>query len=309
MKGVLDRFKRYHNRRSIRLKGYDYSRSGAYFITLNIHPHAQLILGNIVWATGDSPQTGSPYPTGESPQTEGPRQSNFPRMELNEFGQFVREEWERSFEIRRELQIDVYQIMPDHFHAIVIIRDQSKDSQDKETEDKKKLLEPGDGDTPVAGTILIKHVSNPLSANEGREGSNSVVRTNVVQQIPGHSDSGLELVGNGSGIRTNLNEINPLGLNSVVTDEPCESLDAWTGTEDLIGANDSLWILNRPKGAKPQSIGALIAGFKASTIKRINAARNTPGKRVWQRDYYERIIRNERAMYFIRRYIKNNPLK
>jgi putative transposase len=49
-------------------------------------------------------------------------------------------------------------------------------------------------------------------------------------------------------------------------------------------ADDTIRISNRPKGAKPLSIGALIAGFKASTIGRINVLRDMPGKPVWQRD-------------------------
>ena len=45
----------YQNRRSIRLRGYDYSRTGMYFITLCIHNHAQLVLS--VGATRASPLT------------------------------------------------------------------------------------------------------------------------------------------------------------------------------------------------------------------------------------------------------------
>jgi hypothetical protein len=53
MKGVFNRFTGFHNRRSIRLKGYDYSQSGAYYITLCVHPDAQLIFGEILeGATG-----------------------------------------------------------------------------------------------------------------------------------------------------------------------------------------------------------------------------------------------------------------
>jgi putative transposase len=41
--------------------------------------------------------------------------------------------------------------------------------------------------------------------------------------------------------------------------------------------------------------------------KQINQLRDTPGMAVWQRNYYEHIIRNEKAYYNISRYIKNNP--
>jgi putative transposase len=62
-----------------------------------------------------------------------------------------------------------------------------------------------------------------------------------------------------------------------------------------------------PRGPMAGSVGAIIGQFKSITAKRINALRNIPGQPVWQRNYYERIIRDERALNAIRRYILNNP--
>jgi len=56
-----------------------------------------------------------------------------------------------------------------------------------------------------------------------------------------------------------------------------------------------------------QSIPSFIAGFKAAATKRINLYRNAPGTPVWQRNYYEHIIRNELALEGIQDYIHNNP--
>jgi putative transposase len=53
----------------------------------------------------------------------------------------------------------------------------------------------------------------------------------------------------------------------------------------------------------------MIAGFKSVTIKRINELRKTPGAWVWQRNYFEHIIRDEQSMLRIRQYIRNNPAK
>jgi putative transposase len=58
-----------------------------------------------------------------------------------------------------------------------------------------------------------------------------------------------------------------------------------------------------------QTLGAMARGFKGTTTTRINAARNTPGERVWQRNYYEHIIRNDRDLDRIREYIAYNPLR
>ncbi len=41
--------------------------------------------------------------------------------------------------------------------------------------------------------------------------------------------------------------------------------------------------------------------------RRINAMRDTPGASFWQRNYYERIIRDEDESTSIRQYIYNNP--
>jgi putative transposase len=54
-------------------------------------------------------------------------------------------------------------------------------------------------------------------------------------------------------------------------------------------------------------LGAIVGAFKSSAAKRINQIRDTPGAPVWQRNYYERIIRNERELNAIRGYVQNNP--
>jgi len=64
---------------------------------------------------------------------------------------------------------------------------------------------------------------------------------------------------------------------------------------------------HRP-GPQPRSIGALVAGFKSAVTKNINEIRTTPGLPVWQRNYYEHIIRDEKSYLRIAEYIVNNPL-
>ncbi len=64
-----------------------------------------------------------------------------------------------------------------------------------------------------------------------------------------------------------------------------------------------------PHGPTPGSIGAIIGQFKSITTKRINALRGTPGAPVWQRNYYEHIIRNAAEWQRIRQYIQDNPAR
>jgi REP element-mobilizing transposase RayT len=62
---------------------------------------------------------------------------------------------------------------------------------------------------------------------------------------------------------------------------------------------------------KPTSntIPTIIRGYKSSVTKQINILRNQPGVPVWQRNYYEHIIRDEKSYYQISEYIQTNPLK
>jgi REP element-mobilizing transposase RayT len=57
------------------------------------------------------------------------------------------------------------------------------------------------------------------------------------------------------------------------------------------------------------SLGAIVGNFKSVTARRINRIRQTPGLPVWQRNYYEHVLRNERAWNAIRQYIAENPAR
>jgi REP element-mobilizing transposase RayT len=67
-----------------------------------------------------------------------------------------------------------------------------------------------------------------------------------------------------------------------------------------------LVLLNQDDGAM-HALPQVINGFKTAAARRINEVRGTVGAPVWQRSYYERIVRNERALERIRRYVVSNP--
>lgn len=54
-------------------------------------------------------------------------------------------------------------------------------------------------------------------------------------------------------------------------------------------------------------LGRMVGVFKTISTKQINILRHAPGERVWQRNYYERVIRNDAELRRIRLYISNNP--
>ena len=83
-----------HHRRSIRLKDYDYSQSGAYFITICTQKR-ECLFGEIV--------------DGE--------------MRLNDAGQMVQTTWDELPKHYTGIEIDEFVVMPNHFHGIILIHD------------------------------------------------------------------------------------------------------------------------------------------------------------------------------------------
>jgi REP element-mobilizing transposase RayT len=58
-----------------------------------------------------------------------------------------------------------------------------------------------------------------------------------------------------------------------------------------------------------QSLSSIIGCYKSSVTREINKLRSSPGRTIWQRNYYEHIIRNEKELFAARKYIMNNPKK
>jgi len=58
-----------------------------------------------------------------------------------------------------------------------------------------------------------------------------------------------------------------------------------------------------------KSVSDIIRGFKTWSARKINEIQSTKGSPVWQRSFYDHVIRDERSLEKIREYIVNNPLK
>jgi len=81
-----------HHRRSIRLKEYDYTKAGAYFITI-VTQNRSFLFGNII--------------DGE--------------MHLNDAGKMIDTTWQEIPSFYPSVEIDAFQIMPNHVHGIIIL--------------------------------------------------------------------------------------------------------------------------------------------------------------------------------------------
>ena len=176
-----------HRRRSIRLKNYDYSQSGAYFITVCAQNRACLF-----GAVADG------------------------EMRLNDAGKMVEHWW---FELNQKfaaVETDVFVIMPNHCHGIVIVTDGA-----------------------VGADLCVG--PEPKSAPGADHGAHT-----------------------GAPLR-----------------DPLSTVIQWF---------------------KTMTTNEYIRGVKTGAWASFN-------RRLWQRNYYEHVIRNEDSLNRIREYIQNNPAR
>ncbi|MGO9619886.1 MAG: transposase [Desulfobaccales bacterium] len=64
---------------------------------------------------------------------------------------------------------------------------------------------------------------------------------------------------------------------------------------------------NSPSGPAPCSVGAIVGQFKSQATKRINSSGRISIEHLWQRNYYEHVVRDEDDLNRIRQYIEDNP--
>ena len=190
------KFKNKYRILSNRLRGWDYSSNGHYFITI-VTAYRENLFGEI---------------------TNG-------EMILNDIGKIIENEFFKSFEIRKELYLGRFVIMPNHLHAIIILDNTNDGSYNIETYGK-------------------------IGKTHGRD-----VETHGRASLP--------------------------------------------------------QFIRRPK-----SISSFVAGFKSSSVNRINEWMDLKGlysgkfnrtNPLWQANYHDHIIRNKKEYQNIALYIENNP--
>ena len=78
---------------SARCPNWDYTSNGYYFVTICTHKR-QCFFGNV----------------------------NAGKMELSDIGFIIAQEWQKTPQIRSNVQLDEWVVMPNHFHGIIIIK-------------------------------------------------------------------------------------------------------------------------------------------------------------------------------------------
>jgi len=241
-----------HRRRSIRLKGYDYSHAGVYFVTICTQGRACLF-GEVI--------------DGE--------------MRLNDAGRMVVAEWERLPALFPNVVLDAFVVMPNHVHGIVILTNPADDTTDRATPMGTTPM----GTTPMGTTPMgaTPMGATPMGATTRVAPTTTGDDTTPVGAglVPAQSGAGLVPAQSGAGL---------VPASSV----PAQSVPA-------------------PSTPAP-TLGDVIGAFKSRVTVEYTRGVKTLGwtpfdKRLWQRNYYEHIIRNEEALNRIRQYILENPIR
>ena len=85
-------------------------------------------------------------------------------------------------------------------------------------------------------------------------------------------------------------------------------IEGWASTGTTEWATHRVAPTRRSAGPVAGSVPAIVGQFKSAAARRINALRGTPWAHVWQRNYYEHVIRSEIELNRVREYIAGNPL-
>ncbi|MBN1286596.1 MAG: transposase [Anaerolineae bacterium] len=91
--------------------------------------------------------------------------------------------------------------------------------------------------------------------------------------------------------------------------EPAHNHNPGMGVEPAHSQSPGVGAGLKPAPTKRHTLSEIVRAFKTSSARRINALRNISGVPVWQRNYYERIVRDEDELNRIRQYIGDNPAR
>jgi len=274
----------------VRLKGYDYSQAGLYFITICCDER-KCRFGFI---------------------------ENY-EMVLNEFGTVAYNEWIKLPQRFPNVELDFFQIMPNHLHGIIALQNV------------------GAGFTPTQNDIVQNDiVQNDIvqkGADQNGDVQNETVQKDTTKNVDVQNVNVQNETAQNGDVRNGDSTKNAIVLNDNVQ-------NGGTGLNDFVQKNavlndtvqndtiqngdtvldgDSRAGVNRAgvnrAGVNPAptaTIGNIVGAYKSlvtnACIDICNSQNIRLGK-LWQRNYYEHIIRNEQSYHTIANYIINNPAK
>jgi putative transposase len=229
-----------HHRRSICLKGFNYSSPGTYFITICAQ-HRECLFGEIVNGT----------------------------IHLNPAGEMAMHWWLELNQKFPSIQTDPFVVMPNHFHGIIVIPATSPDH----LVGADRRVCPLQNVTPPQ----LQNITSPNPIPQNVTPPNPTIRS-INPPCPMSHD---EYVDDDA---TTLEEGAHIGAPLRVNET---SLNMGVSVSRMVQ-----WF-------KTMTTNAYIRGVKEQDWQPFN-------KRLWQRNYYEHVIRDKAAFQNIRQYIRNN---
>jgi REP element-mobilizing transposase RayT len=229
-----------HHRRSIRLKGYDYSQEGLYFITLCAQNRVCLF-GKI--------ENG--------------------KMMLNDAGRIANECWLNIPNHFPNVILHEFIIMPNHVHGIIQLVGANNYSPEKIS---SEFSSP-------------EKISQELNSSEFNSPEKISPENNL-------SENQLTKIGNNhlDGVGNNLNDNHSNhGANNVSINHGAKNVSPLRGH------------------SPSKTVGSIVRGYKIGVTNWFRYNGNS--EKIWQRNYWEHIIRDEQSCHRIAEYIINNPAK
>ncbi len=204
--------------KSKRLKYWDYSTPWWYFVTISTQNHKNYF-GDVIHGN----------------------------MQLNEIGNIAQYEWIKTAELRENVELDEFIIMPNHMHGILII------SESRSVETRRGVSDVGETKILSEDTLLPQKTPRDVSSKDGRD--------------------------------------------------VLEGAMPFKKTRHGVSPQSQIREFSKPI---KDSLSTIINLYKGSVTKECNIQKYSFK---WQPKFYDRIIRNDRELYNIRRYIMQNPLK
>ncbi|MFO7874738.1 MAG: transposase [Bacteroidales bacterium] len=301
----MDKFCNKYRIPSARLPGWNYAWCARYFVTI-CTANREWFFGNVVNG----------------------------RMELSKIGRIVESEWVKTFTMRPDMQLEMgeYVTMPNHFHAIIIIGQNTYNTPDCEMggvgnagNADHVVIDGNNGNRRHGCNIIhgvnVRNVGNVGNCYGGVDGGNGGHPGHC-----GHNGNGC-FVGRRCGGRDAMHCVSTKTTNASTNPSTNASTNASTNPSTNASTNPSTnastnrnanisintaiktanttTVVNNRFGPQSKNLASIIRGFKIGVT--INARKINTGF-AWQTRYYDHIIRDDASFQRIQNYIINNPI-
>jgi len=274
-----------HHRRSIRLKGYDYSQAGAYYVTICIQ-NRECRLGQI--------RNGI--------------------VGLSKAGIMVYQIWFNLENIFDFINVDEFIVMPNHVHGVIVLSNPKS-----ETTEIKSDLKVGTGLRACPDDKIEQIGKGSLQIKEGEqieEGQGQIEEGQARIRKIEEGQARIRKIEEGQA-RIRKIEEGQARIRQIKEGQARirQIKEGQARIRQIEEGQARIRKIEEGQARRPvPTLGSVVGQFKSFTTKLYGEGVRSAGwppyeKRLWQQNYYEHIIRNEDELHRIREYIYYNPLK